>query len=164
MKNLLPHFIQEQYLKQEYEGRFDALTMFVDVSGFTPLTQALMQEGHEGAEILALVLNRMFEPMVDLVYHHGGFISGFAGDALTAIFPTASSELSDEALALHVLTCAAKIQVLFQEKGLQETHYGTFPLRVKVGLSGGDVRWGDCRTRRESVLFPGRGDRWLCGL
>jgi hypothetical protein len=33
-----------------YEGNFEALTMFVDVSGFTPMTQALMKHGHEGAD------------------------------------------------------------------------------------------------------------------
>jgi hypothetical protein len=42
--------------KENYEGNFDALlTMFVDMSGFTSMTQALMKHGHEGAEILASV-------------------------------------------------------------------------------------------------------------
>ncbi len=86
MKNLIPHFIFEKHKEGLGQGDFQALTMFVDISGFTPMTEALMKGGDEGAEILSDILNRIFEPMVNTVYKRGGFISGFAGDAFTAIF------------------------------------------------------------------------------
>lgn len=38
MRNLIPHCIQEHYQQDAYAGEFEALTMFVDVSGFTPMT------------------------------------------------------------------------------------------------------------------------------
>ncbi len=31
MRNLIPHFIQEQYQQENYGGTFEALTIFVDV-------------------------------------------------------------------------------------------------------------------------------------
>lgn len=63
MHNLLPHFIQEQFQRQQYEGSLDALTMFVDVSGFTPIPQKLMAFGNDGAEVLASVLNGIFDQL-----------------------------------------------------------------------------------------------------
>jgi hypothetical protein len=38
MRNLIPHFIQDQYQQAHDEGSFEALTMFVEVSDFTPMT------------------------------------------------------------------------------------------------------------------------------
>ena len=65
--------------------------MFVDLSGFTRLTETLMQKGAEGAEELSYILNHIFQPTVALVYEQGGFIPYFAGDSFTAIFPNPES-------------------------------------------------------------------------
>ena len=51
MRNLIPHVIQDYYQHNTFAGDFQALTLFVDVSGFTAMTQALMSHGHEGAEM-----------------------------------------------------------------------------------------------------------------
>ncbi len=153
MRNLIPHFIQEQYQQQNYEGRFDALTMFVDVSGFTQMTQTLMNGGHEGAEILARILNDMFERMVDAVYERGGFVSVFAGDAFTAIFPLVNPAILEGMGVLHVLACADDIQKTFEQYGIQTTPYGQFALQVKVGLSYGNVGWGVIGRSDKSYFF-----------
>ena len=68
--------------------------MFVDLSGFTRLTESLMAKGPEGAEELSDVLNHIFQPTVELVYEQGGFIPYFAGDSFTAIFPTGTGGLA----------------------------------------------------------------------
>ncbi|MCB0566772.1 MAG: hypothetical protein KDD01_20580, partial [Phaeodactylibacter sp.] len=68
MKNLIPHFIQEQYLDGNTHGRIEAYTLFFDLSGFTTLTEALMRQGTRGAEQLSNVLNDIFEPLVRMVY------------------------------------------------------------------------------------------------
>ncbi len=141
MRNLIPHFIQEEYQQENYEGNFEALTMFVDVSGFTPMTQALMKEGHEGAEILAFILNDVFDRMVNAVYAHGGFISVFAGDAFTAIFPLNPELTPDATFAWHVLACGDRVQAIFRRHGLQKTHSENFACKSKsefrVGMSTG---------------------------
>ncbi len=142
MRNLIPHVIQEHYLKEEFEGNVEALTIFVDVSGFTPMTQSLMKHGDEGAEALAVILNDVFGRMVNAVYKHGGFITLFAGDAFTAVFPFKEDGLSDETRAVHVVQCAGRMQSIFHRHGIQTTPFGQFTLRVKVGVSRGNVHWG----------------------
>jgi predicted ATPase/class 3 adenylate cyclase len=134
MKNLIPHFIAEQFTKGIKEGSFNAVTMFMDISGFTAMTERLMQEGKEGAEILSRILNSVFTPLVAVVGEKQGFISAFAGDSFTAIFPA-------EDYAAPVLAALA-IQKLILEKGMQKTKFGDFEITVKVGLSFGRVDWG----------------------
>ena len=54
MKNLLPLFIQQQYQQHNFAGRFAACSMFVDISGFTSTTEALIASGQaEGVEVLS---------------------------------------------------------------------------------------------------------------
>ncbi len=46
MKNLVPRFILDKYSKNLLSGKFKAYTMFIDISGFTPMTQDLMSHGN----------------------------------------------------------------------------------------------------------------------
>ncbi|MFQ5614200.1 MAG: hypothetical protein ACE5H9_18920, partial [Anaerolineae bacterium] len=48
-------------------NRFPAAVLFADVSGFTPLTEALAQKGPEGAEELTRLLNGYFSRMIALI-------------------------------------------------------------------------------------------------
>jgi tetratricopeptide (TPR) repeat protein/class 3 adenylate cyclase len=155
MRNLIPHFIQEEYKKERFEGNFEALTMFVDVSGFTPITQTLMNQGHEGAEILAKIMNGIFDLLIDAVYERGGFVSVFAGDAFTAIFPIGGDVIPADEFVLHVFACVGKIQSVFLRHGIQTTPYGQFPLQFKVGLSGGTVNWGIVGKTEKTFFFRG---------
>ena len=41
MKHLVPHFIYEQFQRGVYGGHMVAASLFVDISGFTPLTERL---------------------------------------------------------------------------------------------------------------------------
>lgn len=155
VRNLIPHFIQKAYIERTFEGHFDAVTIFVDVSGFTPMTQALMEHSHEGAEILASILNKLFDMMVEAVYERGGFVSLFAGDAFTAIFPFENPALPDDLLALHVLACVNKIQTIFRQHGIQTTPYGQFALHLKIGASSGMVEWGIVGHDEKTYFFRG---------
>jgi class 3 adenylate cyclase len=152
MKNLIPNFIQKKYQKDICDGNFDAFTMFIDISGFTQMTEALMEQGEEGAEILSQILNRVFNPIVNAIYANGGFISTFAGDAFTAIFP---KENTND--AFHLFSCAQNIQSIFENDGLQQTKVGDFQLQVKIGLSYGNVDWGIVGHERKTYFFSGEG-------
>ena len=154
VRNLIPHFIHSQYQQKHVEGTFDALTMFVDVSGFTPMTQKLMKEGHEGAGILATVMNDIFNRLMETVYTWGGFISTFAGDAFTAIFPLHKEE-AFERTVLHIFACIDGLQALFRRYAVQTTPYGQFVLQFKVGLSQGDVNWGITGQEQKTYYFRG---------
>ncbi len=60
MYNLIPHFIHDHFKEDTMTGDFHALSMFMDISGFTPMTEALMLHGKQGAEILSGILNETF--------------------------------------------------------------------------------------------------------
>lgn len=150
VRNLIPHFIQDHYLKGNEKGAFEAYTMFIDLSGFTPLTETLMREGNEGAERLSRILNRIFVPTVRIVYEQGGFIPHFAGDAFTAIFP----EINDPRQAERVLSAAQHIRDLF---GSKDFRFGKFQIGIKVGLSFGMIEWGIVGQQHKTYYFRGKG-------
>src|SRR5262245_2223902 len=59
---------------------------FVDISGFTNLSERLARRGRIGAEELTEVLNRVFGAMLELAYERGGSLLKFGGDALLLFF------------------------------------------------------------------------------
>ncbi|MEZ4681770.1 MAG: hypothetical protein R2932_46910 [Caldilineaceae bacterium] len=107
VQQLVPRFILEQMAKGEDAGSFPAVSIFVDVSSFTPMATALMEYSNEGAEVIAEVLDAIFSPLIDIIYAHGGFIATFADDAFTALFPTATTALHQrQAVYCHAVSAA----------------------------------------------------------
>ncbi|MEM6963344.1 MAG: tetratricopeptide repeat protein [Bacteroidota bacterium] len=151
MKNLIPDFIQRQYQKGLRHGNFEAFTMFVDLSGFTSLTETLMKHGNEGAEQLSFSLNSLFEPLVNMVYCEGGFIPYFAGDSFTGIFPKNTSTNSPETL----IRTAQILKNYFQKNEIRKTRFGDFRFGIKIGLGEGNVEWGIVGNNMKSFYFRG---------
>ena len=150
MKNFLPSFIKKQYLEGVRQGSFEAYTMFVDLSGFTAMTEVLMRQGNEGAEKLSRILNSIFTPPVRLVYQRGGFIPYFAGDAFTAIFP----KPNDPEFTIDFLATADEICCLVSSP---DFNLDEFRIGMKIGLSFGKVEWGIVGSNRQSFYFRGPG-------
>ncbi len=150
VKQLIPHFIQEQFLGAHTSGHLNAYTIFIDLSGFTPLTETLMKEGNEGAEELSTSLNNIFEPMVRIVYQNKGFIPYFAGDAFTGIFEHTKNPI-------EVIQTACQLRALFVQEGIKKTRFGNFEIGIKIGISFGEVRWGIVGKQLNSFYFRGPG-------
>ncbi len=150
MPQLLPLMIQKQFAAGNAAGGFSAVTLFTDLSGFTKMTETLMRGGDEGAEIMSDILNAIFNPLVDSIYAHGGFISSFGGDAFTAIFP---DDLQIQPAA--ILHCALKNQELLSQLGRQKTRFGDFEISGKMGLSHGIVEWGIIGQELKAFFFRG---------
>ncbi len=148
LKNLIPHFIQNEWLAGRTNGKMWAFTMCVDLSGFTPLTETLMHEGTPGAEQLSNILNEIFGPLVSLVYQQGGFIPYFAGDAFVAIFPGSGGRPE----VLPVVKAAILAKRFFKEK---ESKFGEFTIGIKIGLSCGEVEWGIVGGEHKAFYFRG---------
>jgi tetratricopeptide (TPR) repeat protein/class 3 adenylate cyclase len=146
MRNVIPRFIHDRYKEGDFQGDFEAVTMFMDISGFTPITEQLMKRGKEGAEVLSVILNTIFIPVINTIYERDGFISAFEGDAFTIIFPLSMSSATDTSginAVRNALNTSIMIQRLFRQIGFQDTgEYGKYRLSVKVGLSFGLVKWG----------------------
>ena len=134
--NLIPRFISEQYTRRRFSGTFRAVSLFVDISGFTRLTETLMKEGKEGAEVISEVLDFYFHPLVRYVYAHGGMITLFAGDAFTALFPTRRKQA-----VFHATQTACYIKDYFAQHPVTRTKYGAFAVGAKLGVAIGRIQW-----------------------
>jgi class 3 adenylate cyclase len=139
MHRLVPEFVIEQYTAGRTGGDLPAVALFVDISGFSTVTDALMVHGQHGAEVLAMLMRAVFDPLVQSVYEQNGFITTFAGDAFTAIFPLGGAQVEGHRRAL---AAAWHIQERMAAVAEQATPYGTFSVAAKVGLAVGDVYWG----------------------
>ncbi len=64
----------------------DGTIVYVDISGFTKLSEALATHGKIGAEELAAAIGNCFSPLLDIAYANGGRLLKFGGDALLLLF------------------------------------------------------------------------------
>jgi tetratricopeptide (TPR) repeat protein/class 3 adenylate cyclase len=148
MKKLVPSFILNQIEEKNSIGHFAATALFIDISGFTLMTDALMRNGKEGAEILIDVINKVFAPAVEAIEHNQGFVSTFGGDAFNAVFMDNSG--------LSGISAAIEINQIFRNMGLQNTKFGSFHISVKIGISYGNIDWGIVlNTRQNAYYFKG---------
>lgn len=148
MRNLAPFFILDQHRQGREQGVLNAYTMFIDLSGFTALTESLMREGKTGAEKLSGILNDIFSPLVEQVYRRGGFIPYFAGDAFTAIFPAGP----DHPNLWGFLRTAQDVVDLFKTGRFTFEEYS---IGIKIGLSYGEVEWGIVGKNNKTFYFRG---------
>ncbi len=133
--------IPESYVDGRLNGRFSASLLFIDISGFTHLTETLFKYQYQGAEILSALLGDVFGEMVKQVYAWHGFIPMFAGDGFFAVFPGTPEES-----ARRAWQTAVTIQQYFVSArgpfSIYVTPYGNFEIGVKIGMSVGEVEWG----------------------
>lgn len=110
---------------------YDELTLlFLDVSGFTMLTERYSNDADLGVEQLTCTLNGYFHKLVSQILVHSGDIYKFAGDAILAIW---TDRVDGPRQALN---CAIKIQEKF---GTYETDVSVV-LRLKIALAYGSAR------------------------
>lgn len=143
MHRVVPELIIENYRAGRYSGEFAAVGMFLDLSGFSTMTDTLMQRGQHGAEVLAGLMHGVFDPLVESIFDYGGKIVGFAGDGIMALYPIESDV---RVTAIRALTSAYVIQQRFRENPTRQTVYGEFSIFAKIGLGSGTVSWGILRS------------------
>ena len=138
MHRVVPELIIENFRAGRHSGEFPAVGMFLDLSGFSMMTDALMQHGQHGAEVLAGLMHSVFDPLVESIFDYGGKIVGFAGDGIMALYPI---ELDDKFVATRALASAHVIQQRLEANPVRSTVYGAFPISAKIGLTIGSVSW-----------------------
>ena len=121
MHRVIPELIVENFRAGNSRGEFPALGMFLDLSGFSTMTDVLMGHGQHGAEVLAGLMHDVFDPLVESVFDYGGKIVGFAGDGVMALYPI---EADARSTALQALTSAYVIQNRLKEHPTRQTPYG----------------------------------------
>ncbi len=84
--------------------RVQGAALFADISGFTPLTERLVEDlgPQRGAEELTHFLNLVYDAVIDEVHRFGGSVIAFAGDAITCWFDgDAGARATTAALAMQ---------------------------------------------------------------
>ncbi|KAF0246918.1 MAG: hypothetical protein FD180_277 [Planctomycetota bacterium] len=140
MQNFIPTFIAEQNKAGNRNGTLKATALFVDISGFTPLTERAFKLGDSGAEVISRELTRLFDPMVDAVHKRGGFIAAFAGDAFMSVFPESGKD--GAGAATNARDAAAEIMEFVKKRGTAKLGTKNIRFAVKCGLERGKVDWG----------------------
>lgn len=158
-QSYIPDYIVEQLIETPdvnllgRSHRFDAVVLFADVSGFTAISEALGKSGRSGTEELTTILNRYFEPMIDLIRSYGGIIGKFGGDAMTVLFPYV--EENRALVATQAVQCALDMQARMTDYKAISTSAGVFELAMKAGLAAGSVFStivGDPMVRLEYII------------
>ena len=113
-------------------ARMHGAALFADISGFTPLAQALAERlgPRQAAEELTYLLNRVYETLVDQVHGYRGSVIGFVGDAITCWF--------DADDGLRATTCALAMQEAmrpFAQIRAADAVAATFS--IKIGIAAG---------------------------
>ena len=114
-------------------GSFEAAVLFVDISGFTALTELLAQKGTIGVEELTTHLNAYFGQLIELIIAHKGDIFKFAGDAMLAIWPA-------ESMSLYLATYCAAQCALAILNDLGKYQAANTELRLHMGIGAGKLQ------------------------
>src|SRR5690349_21069575 len=85
-----------------------AAVLFADISGFTAMTEELLQQGPQGLEQITDVLNSYFGRLIALIGAHGGDVVKFAGDGVLALWPAEADGLATA--AQRAAACALAVQ------------------------------------------------------
>ena len=99
---------------------------FVDVSGFTRLSEALARKGREGAEHIADAIGGICESMLAVAYANGGSLLKFGGDALLLWFDGDRHEG-------RACRAAIEMRARLAEVGLTRVDAGLLRPRPQVG-------------------------------
>jgi class 3 adenylate cyclase/tetratricopeptide (TPR) repeat protein len=108
----------------------DATCCFVDISGFTALSERLSRRGRIGAEELTEVLNHVFSRMLEVAYKKRGALLKFGGDALLLAFQGHDH-------ATLAAESAVAMRAALRQARMLPTSVGRVNLRMSVGIHSG---------------------------
>ena len=120
---------------RDLPDRTHGAALFADISGFTPLTEALVRElgPQRGAEELTRYLNLVYDALIDELHSWGGSAIAFAGDAVTCWF--------DGDYGLHAAACALGMQQAMTAFSDIRTPFGSsVSLSMKASVAAGPAR------------------------
>jgi class 3 adenylate cyclase/tetratricopeptide (TPR) repeat protein len=112
---------------EERQRALEGTLVFVDISGFTAMSERLAQKGKLGAEEVTEVMNQTFARLLDVSYAAGGGLLKFGGDALLLFFE------GDEH-AERGCDAAYGMRKALRELGRPRTSAGPVMLKMHVGL------------------------------
>src|SRR5262245_34212652 len=104
--------------------------VFVDISGFTKMSERLARHGKVGAEEVTDVLGAVFAKLLAVAYGEDGSLLKFGGDALLLWFV-------GDGHAIRAATAAHGMRATLRGIGKLDTTAGKVVLRLSVGVNSG---------------------------
>lgn len=136
LKSYIPDILQRRILddptppNKPFAESYSAAVLFVDISGFTALTEKFAAQGPSGAEDISAILNSFYGQWIEIIRSYGGDIIKFAGDGLLVIWQ------NDD---LQYATLRAAQTALEARKKLEEFHAGDQTLSTRIAIGAGDI-------------------------
>jgi class 3 adenylate cyclase/tetratricopeptide (TPR) repeat protein len=113
---------------------FDGTLVFVDISGFTKLSERLARAGNIGAEELTDTIGSCFAGLLGIAYAAGGSLLKFGGDALLLLF-------RGDDHAQRGCRAAVGMRAALRDLGRIETSAGRVILRMSIGAHSGPLHF-----------------------
>jgi predicted ATPase/class 3 adenylate cyclase len=122
--------------------RMQGAALFADISGFTPLTEALARElgPQRGAEELTLHLNRVYDALITELDRYGGSVINFSGDAITCWFNQVAEMPLDLPVKRAVASALAMQEAIGRLASIVIPNGGTVSLAMKAAVATGTTR------------------------
>lgn len=128
----------------------DGTLAFVDISGFTAMSERLSQIGKAGAEEVTDVMNATFAALLDVAYAEGGGLLKFGGDALLLLY-------SGEEHAARAARAAYRMRRVLRAVGRPRTSAGAVHLRMHAGIHSGHFHFFLVGDSHRELLITGPG-------
>src|SRR4029453_8662698 len=116
----------------ELHRGLDATMCFIDISGFTNLSEKLAVRGRSVAEEVTEVLRRAFGSMIWLAHERGGYLVKFGGDALLLLF-------HGDGHVEQACGAAVEMRAALREAAQIATSVGRVPRKMSVGVHTGTM-------------------------
>ena len=139
-------------LHREVEGTL----VFVDISGFTALTERLARKGKIGAELMRDTLDGVFTALLDEAYDWGAGLLKWGGDALLLLFDGPDHEVRATRAAWEMQGTIARV-------GRVQASGEPVILRMSVGIGTGRFHFFMTGSVHRELLLAGpaiSNSRW----
>jgi class 3 adenylate cyclase/tetratricopeptide (TPR) repeat protein len=131
--------------------------VFVDISGFTKLSEKLAKVGKEGAEQVTDAIEACFTDLLSVAYANGGSLIKFGGDALLLLF-------EDDDHVANACRSAVSMRRALRDVGRIEVPGSHVQLRMSVGVHTGTYHFFHVGRSHRELIVAGPGWTGTVGM
>ena len=148
----VPRILQQHLLDAPSQRSWsaDGSAAFVDISGFTRLSEQLARKGREGSEQITEAIGTSFESILRVAYENGASLLKFGGDSLLLWF-------QDERHVVRACRATVLMRRVLREVGRIEVPGARVTLRMSQGVHSGRFHFFAVGTTHVEFLPIGPG-------